>query len=509
MKYERSSGIILHPTSLPGPDGIGDFGPDAYQWLNFLAESRCNLWQVLPLGPTGYGDSPYQTFSAFAGNPYLISPTLLLEQGLLTYKDLSDRPSFNPELINFGEVIKWKLTILDRAFRNFQNQNSSLLNQSLKEFHISQQHWLDDFCLFMAIKESLGGNSWSTWPKPFRLRQPGALNEFRKNHEEEIDRQVFRQFIFFRQWNNLKDYANKKGIYIVGDVPIFIAHDSADAWSHSELFFFNKDRQPTVVAGVPPDYFSPTGQLWGNPLYRWDIHNQTGFQWWKDRIQAALSLFDFIRLDHFRGFAGYWEVQAGMPTAEKGRWVPGPGEDFFNSILSTFNDLPMIAEDLGEITPDVIKLRDQYNLPGMKILQFAFSSTPSDPFLPHNYPTNCVAYTGTHDNDTSCGWYESASEKERDFIRRYLECSGRDISWDMVRSIWSSVAVFALAPLQDFLSLGNFARLNFPGKPSGNWGWRFLPASLSQDLNDRLKELNFLYNRGGFIHHEESLAVQD
>lgn len=495
MKFSRSSGIILHPTSLPGPDGMGDLGPEAYRWVDFLAQCGCGLWQVLPLGPTGYGDSPYQCFSAFAGNPYLISPAILLEEQLLTRTDLADRPEFPSDRVEFGEVINWKLTLLDRAFDRFQKSRKVSLKQAFAAFTSTQSDWLDDFALFMAIKEKNGGGSWSQWPEALRKRDSKALQEFLNQNKLLVTRHKFRQFLFFSQWNAVHDYARQKGISIIGDVPIFVAYDSADAWSHPELFYINAKSQPTVVAGVPPDYFSPTGQLWGNPLYRWNIHKQSGYAWWLSRIRSALSLFDIIRLDHFRGFAGYWEVRAGKPTAEFGRWVHGPGAHFFEAMRKNLGDLPIIAEDLGEITPDVIELRDRFSLPGMKILQFAFGSTPSDPFLPHHYPVNCVAYTGTHDNDTTMGWYKSAPAKEQDLARRYLARSGDDIAWDLIRAVWASPAVMALAPLQDFLSLGTEARMNYPGRASGNWSWRMSPAVLSSSLQARVKEQNFLYSR--------------
>ena len=495
MKSKRSSGILLHPTSLPGPDGIGDLGPEAYRWLNFLYDSGCSLWQILPLGPTGYGDSPYQCFSAFAGNPYLINPALLLNDSLLTSQDLTTKPAFSDEKVQFSEVIPWKLALLDKAFSRFQTHNFPDLQIEFEKFKTDEKEWLDDYALFMGIKEKCGETAWNQWPEPLRKRKAKALAEFQSQHAPHIEKQRFRQFLFFRQWRFLREYAASKGIRIIGDIPIFISYDSADAWSHPELFALNSRGLPTVVAGVPPDYFSPTGQLWGNPLYRWEEHQKTGYAWWITRFQAALKIADIIRLDHFRGFAGYWEIPAGMPTAEKGRWVPGPGNDFLSHIQNALKDLPIIAEDLGEITPDVIELREAFQLPGMKILQFAFSATPQNPFLPHNYPCNCVAYTGTHDNDTSAGWFETASETERDFCRRYLFSSGAEIAWDMARAIWSSAANTTIAPLQDFLNLDSQSRMNFPGKPQGNWAWRMPPGSLTLHLVDRIREMNFLYDR--------------
>jgi 4-alpha-glucanotransferase len=498
MNYQRASGIILHPTSLPGPDGIGDLGPEAFRWVNFLDEAGCGLWQVLPLGPTGYGDSPYQCFSAFAGNPYLVSPALLLEDTLLTRMDLEDRPDFPEERVDFGPVINWKLIILERAYKYFRQNSNPKLVDEFEAFSKAQSLWLDDFSLFMAIKESLGGIVWNQWPEGLRNRVPEALDEFRKKNQTSIERFSFWQFLFFRQWVSLHRYASRKGIKIIGDIPIFVAFDSSDVWSHPELFFLNKKGLPSVVAGVPPDYFSPTGQLWGNPLYRWNIHKKEGYSWWIRRIQATLQMVDIIRLDHFRGFAGYWEVPFGKTTAETGRWVPGPGASFFSALMEELGDLPIIAEDLGEITPDVIELRDSFKLPGMKVFQFSFASDPEDPFLPHNYPTNCVAYTGTHDNDTSLGWYESAPQNQKDLCRRYLARDGSNISWDMIRVVWASVANMALAPMQDLLGLGTEARMNFPSKASGNWTWRLPIGAITTQLKDQLKEVNYLYSRDKF-----------
>jgi 4-alpha-glucanotransferase len=495
MEFKRSSGVLLHPTSFPGPDGIGDLGPEAFKWIDFLSESHCHLWQILPLGPTGYGDSPYQCFSAFAGNPYLISPALLMDSDLLTRVDLADRPQFKAESVDFGPVIEWKLKLLDRAFEHFKSSAAAPIRKEYAAFCKKNQQWLDDFALFMSIKEDQGGVSWDNWPVELRSRKAEALKKFAKEHTDAIEKHKLRQFLFYQQWDNVRAYAHEKEIQIIGDIPIFIAYDSADAWSHPELFYLNETGKPTVVAGVPPDYFSPTGQLWGNPLYRWEEHKKQNFSWWVERFRSVLKTVDIVRLDHFRGFAGYWEIPFGMPTAEVGRWVKGPGQDFFDAIKQQLGDLPIIAEDLGAITPDVVQLRDENALPGMKIFQFSFSSTPEDPFLPHNYPRNCVAYTGTHDNDTSLGWYESAPEAEKDLCRRYLARSGQDISWDLIRGVWSSVAMFSLCPLQDLLSLDTRARMNYPGRPSGNWGWRYRPDQINAALAERLKDLNFLYSR--------------
>ena len=496
MRSTRSAGIILHPTSLPGPDGIGDLGAEAYQWVRLLKKCGDDLWQVLPLGPTGYGDSPYQAFSAFAGNPYLISPALLLDDDLLTGEDLADRPDFPANQVAFGDVIQWKLTLLERAFARFRQTAPADLLAEMANFQARHEGWLNDYALFMAIKESEGGVSWDHWPVTLRNRDPQALLDFVRKNPEAIQRHIFRQFLFFRQWLQLKAFANENGVRIVGDIPIFVAYDSAEVWAKPELFYLDEKGKPTVVAGVPPDYFSPSGQLWGNPLYRWDVHARSGYSWWIERVRAMLTMVDIIRVDHFRGFAGYWEIEASMPTAEIGQWVPGPGADLFYAMEKALGGLPIIAEDLGEITPDVEQLRDTLNLPGMKVLQFAFSGSPYEPFLPHNYPVNCVAYTGTHDNDTSLGWYQHAPEKERDFARRYLAGSGEDIPLDMIRAVWASAAAITLAPLQDFLCLASEGRMNMPGNPSGNWSWR-MDADVLQDdaLIERIHELNFLYGR--------------
>lgn len=495
MKFKRSSGILLHPTSLPGDYGIGDLGPQAHKWIEFIDRAGCGLWQVLPLGPTGYGDSPYQCFSSFAGNPYLISPEALLEEDLLHSDDLVDRPDFSKNRVNYGALIPWKLGVLDRAFNRFQNTKSPNQKSAFEAFITKNKDWLDDFALFMALKEAHGGVSWVSWQPALRDRQPSALKRARQSHHTAVERQKFRQFLFFTQWEKLRQHAHQRGIRIIGDIPIFVAHDSCDVWAHRELFQLDELGNPTVVAGVPPDYFSPTGQLWGNPLYRWEAHTANGYRWWLARMCAVLQMVDIVRLDHFRGFAAYWEVPGDAKTAEKGRWVPAPGMDLLNTIQKQLGELPIIAEDLGVITPDVEKMRDHFHLPGMKILQFAFAGGPKDPFLPHNYPRNCVVYTGTHDNDTALGWYNRVDETEKDFYRRYLNRDGSNVSWDLIRASWASVAVFAFAPMQDFLSLGNEARMNYPGNPAGNWTWRMSESGMNTALNDNIKEINYLFAR--------------
>ncbi len=495
MQQNRASGILLHPTSLAGPDGIGDLGPEAFRWIDFLDQSGCQFWQILPLGPTGYGDSPYQCFSAYAGNPYLISATVLLDQGLLRKDELADRPDFPNEKVKYGEVIQWKMSFLKRAYENVQRQARKRLKTDFEAFKEEEKEWLEPFATFMAIKTSHGNVAWNEWAPDLRMRKAKALEAFKKDHAEEINFQAFLQFLFDQQWQAVHQYANEKEIRIIGDIPIFIAYDSADAWANKELFFLDDEGLPEVVAGVPPDYFSETGQLWGNPLYDWKQHKANHYTWWVKRFKAVLKQVDIVRLDHFRGFEAYWEIPYGNETAVEGRWVKGPGTDFLHAIKEQLGELPIIAEDLGVITPEVTAMRDTFNLPGMKILQFAFAGDTDDDFLPHNYPVNCVAYTGTHDNNTSRGWYDSAPEKEKDLCRRYLARSGQDIAWSMIRALWQSVAAWVIAPMQDFLSLGEWARMNYPGTPSGNWDWRMRSEAINEGLINRLRETNTLYGR--------------
>ncbi len=501
MKFERAGGILLHPTSLPSPYGIGDLGEQSYRFVDWLAGTGCKLWQILPLGPTGYGDSPYQCFSAFAGNHYLISPDELIQDGLLTHEDVADAPAFPASRADFSLLIPWKLNLLLKAFSRLPSMPKDF-RDGFDYFCAQNASWLNDYALFMALKDSHGGNAWNTWDKSLRTRKQSALDTARKELSNDIHRHSFYQYLFFRQWKSLRTYANNKGIKIIGDAPIFVAYDSADVWSHPELFFLDETGNPTVVAGVPPDGFSATGQLWGNPLYRWDVHKESGYAWWLERLKFALKTIDILRLDHFRGFAGYYEIPAADKTAEHGHWVPGPGSDFFRTIDSKLSDgaataeisLPIIAEDLGLVTPDVIALLEEFQLPGMKVLQFGFSG-PDNPFLPHNYVENCVAYTGTHDNDTARGWFESTTEHERSFALKYLNTIHDTFVWDLIRAVWASVAVIAVTPMQDLLNLGGEARMNFPSKLGGNWEWRMNEGDLSESLAERLKELNWLYSR--------------
>jgi 4-alpha-glucanotransferase len=493
LKLERAGGILLHPTSFPGNYGIGDLGGEAYRFVEWLAASGTHLWQVLPLGPTGYGDSPYACFSAFAGNPLLISPEKLVADGLLDLAELQNVPNFPHDKVDFGPVIEWA-------------QPNPNYIAGLQNFEAQNTLWLDEYALFMAAKAANGGAAWNTWEDTaLRLRDPQALSEWRTKLAPEIGFQKYIQYLFFDQWFALKNYANSKGVKIIGDIPIFVAFDSADVWANPNLFLLDEEGQPTHVAGVPPDYFSAKGQYWGNPLYRWDIMGQTGYAWWLDRIRASLRLTDYLRIDHFRGFAAYWEVPVNdEETAVHGRWVKAPGEDFFTTVKSALGEVPIIAEDLGVITPDVVKLRHLADMPGMRVLQFAFGAfdtDATDPFLPHNYEEETVAYTGTHDNDTSAGWWATASENERRNLLAYLDVDpashpdGGYVAWKMTRQIWGSVAKFAIVPLQDLFGLGAEARMNKPGVAAGNWGWRYHPSQLSDTLGGNLYHINVLYAR--------------
>ncbi|HUS14092.1 MAG TPA: 4-alpha-glucanotransferase [Chloroflexia bacterium] len=490
----RGSGILLHPTSLPGPYGIGDLGPAAYAWVDTLVRAGQKWWQVLPLGPTGYGDSPYQCFSAFAGNPYLVSPDALVQDGLITGADIGT-PSFPEDRVDFGPVIKFKVALLTRAWERFRHGAAAQLKGPFEAFCAEAAEWLDDYGLFMALKDAHGGGSWLEWPLPLKRRDEATLAKAKTDLADSIQQHKFRQFLFFRAWRALKAHANAQGVRLIGDIPIFVSSDSSDVWAHPEIFLLDEQRQPVAVAGVPPDYFSKTGQLWGNPLYNWERLKETGYAWWAARFRATLAQVDVVRLDHFRGFVAYWRIPAGMPTAEIGEWETGPGAEFLTGVRKALGGLPIIAEDLGIITPEVDGLREKFGLPGMRILQFAFGGATEDRFLPHTYEHNCVVYTGTHDNDTTRGWYQSATEAERDFCRRYLARDGSDVTWDLIRLAWSSVANLAVAPMQDVLDLGTEARMNLPGRPGGNWSWRFRASAVTPQLVGRLAELTALYAR--------------
>jgi 4-alpha-glucanotransferase len=492
--FSRSAGVLLHPTSLPGPYGLGDLGPAVHAWIDALASAGQSWWQVLPLGPTGFGDSPYQCFSAFAGNPYLVSPELLVRDGLLQQSDLAEM-QFPEGPIDYGPVIGRKQQMLLRAWQNFHAGSAAHLTGSFEAFAAENVDWLEDYALFMALKDFHSGKGWQDWPMELRRREPAALEAARRNCREAVRRQEFAQFLFFRQWGEVRQHARERGLRIIGDLPIFVSADSADVWSNPDLFMLDEHRRPTHVAGVPPDYFSTTGQLWGNPLYNWEALKQSGYRWWIGRLATVLKMVDVVRLDHFRGFEAYWEVPAGMPTAEIGRWVKGPGEELFLALRQALGGLPWIAEDLGVITKAVSDLREGLRLPGMRVLQFAFGGQPENLFLPHNYEPNTVVYTGTHDNDTTHGWFATLPPHERAFLSRYAPWVGREAAWELLRLAWSSVADLALTPLQDVLGLGTEARMNLPGRPAGNWCWRLLPDQLTRGHLERLADLTTLYSR--------------
>ncbi len=485
----------MHPTSLPNDFGIGDFGRSAYEFVDFLERSKQTYWQILPLGPTGYGDSPYQSFSAFAGNTNLISPEMLVEDKLLSEDDLNEKPDFPKTKVDYGKVIEWKNDLLKRAYSNFRVRANSNMRNSFQTFIQEVAEWLNDYALFRTIKLSQEQKNWLEWDAPLRMRQEDALREVRHELFEEIQEQKFYQFIFFKQWMRLKNYANGKGIKIIGDLPIFVSFDSADVWCNPQEFKLNEDLTPKVVAGVPPDYFSKTGQLWGNPIYDWEKMKSGGFSWWVSRVRFALTMADILRIDHFRGFGAAWEVPGEDKTAENGTWVNVPGKYLFQTLKNELIDLPLMAEDLGEITPDVEELRDGFGFPGMRILQFGFGGDSGSSYLPHNFIKNCVAYTGTHDNDTTVGWFDSLKKKDRKFCLKYLGSNGREIHWDFIRAIWSSVANTAITPMQDVLGLDNDARMNLPASKSGNWNWRCVDGYFSEEIVPRLKELTEIYGR--------------
>lgn len=499
MEARRASGILLHVSSLPGPHGIGDLGPEAYEFVDSLVRAGQGIWQVLPLGPTGFADSPYQSFSAFAGNASFIDLRELRSHGWLTEADLAGAPAFSPRTVMYDEVTPWRADQLRRAFSRFQLQARPEDQAAVESFRADNRYWLPDYALFQALKDYHGGVAWTKWPRPLIARQPKVIEAWTQRLAKEIEFYTFVQWCFFRQWLSLKEYANARGVRIVGDVPIFVAHDSADVWANPTLFQLDEHGQPRFVAGVPPDYFSATGQLWGNPLYDWDRLAALGYDWWLRRLRQATQLFDLVRLDHFRGFAAHWEVPGDALTAAAGRWAPGPGETFFTAAIAQLGTLPLIAEDLGVITPQVEALRDQFQWPGMRILQFAFGDDPLAPhYRPHNFLPNCVVYTGTHDNDTTVGWFRSEAgegttrsaeqiAREREHVLRYLNADGRQVHLDFIRLAMASVARLAIYPMQDVLGLGTEARMNLPSTTAGNWRWRLLPGQFTATHEQQLK----------------------
>ncbi|MEO0985555.1 MAG: 4-alpha-glucanotransferase [Cyanobacteria bacterium J06639_14] len=497
MPFQRASGILLHPTSFPGQYGMGDLGPKAYEFVDFLAATGQQIWQILPLGPTGHGNSPYMSYSAMAGNNMLISLDQLRDRELLTQEDLDHFPYFPEDFVDFGRVLPAKQSLLEKAAAAFQSKADEETQAEYAQFCEDHAFWLDDYAFFMALKQAHGGASWHTWDEAIARRTPQAMTTWHQKLAQVIDVHKYFQFEFYRQWSALKAYANERHIQIVGDMPIYVAHDSADVWACPENFMIDeKTLEPSEMAGVPPDYFSETGQLWGNPTYNWEVLEKSGFSWWLQRLKALLDYVDLTRIDHFRGFEAYWAVDEGETTAMNGKWIEAPGEAFFNTVKDEFGSLPILAEDLGVITPEVEALRDKFGFPGMKILQFAFGDNHNNPYLPFNCVRNCVIYTGTHDNDTTVGWFDKASEYERDRVLRYLGGLSPDgIHWSMTRLALGSIANQAIIPLQDLLGLGSHARMNSPGKADGNWGWRYRSEALTGELRDRLRELTKLYGR--------------
>jgi 4-alpha-glucanotransferase len=493
----RASGLLLHVTSLPSPYGIGDVGPFALRWIDQLHEAGQSWWQALPLGPTGYGNSPYQSASSFVGNELLISPDWLIEDGLLSESDCTP-PPFASNAVDYGMVTEFKRRLLDRAWSNFNAVTSPELLIAFEQFCHEQAHWLEDYALFRALKARHNGAYYLEWPVELVKRVPAALAQARRELTSQMDQVRFAQFLLFRQGERLKRHASAKGVRLIGDLPFFVSPDSSDVWANPELFLLDEQQRPQFVAGVPPDYFSSEGQLWGNPVYNWDAIKRTGYRWCIDRLRALLAHVDVIRLDHFRGFAAAWHVPGSAPTARSGHWVPGPGADLFNAVKRELCVLPFIAEDLGLITPDVYALRDEFQVPGTRVLQFAFDGHSDNPYLPQNYVANSVVYTGTHDNPTSREWYEDLPEYQRQNFWRSLQSSESEsggAAWDLMRLAWSSVAALAIAPLQDLLNLGREARMNVPGRPDGNWTWRCTEEMLSAPAFDSLGELTRSSNR--------------
>lgn len=495
MISTRASGILLHPTSLPGKYGIGDLGGEAYKFVDFLVAAGQKYWQILPLGPTGYGNSPYSAYSAFAGNTLLISIENLVSDKLLPESFVENTPQFPSNKVDFDKVVEWKTETLLHAFEIFKAEPNSPIKVEFEYFCRENAWWLDDYAIFRAVKTSHDTKPWYDWAEPLRIRENTALETVRSQLAREIQAERFYQYLFFRQWLAVRKYANENGVAIIGDIPIFVALDSVDVWCNQSKFKLNKDGSPKVVSGVPPDYFSKTGQLWGNPIYDWEAMQRDNFGWWTARISFTLKLVDVVRLDHFIGFARNWEVPGGDKTAENGRWNEVPGRELFLTLRERLGELPLIAEDLGAMTPAVEKLRDDFGFPGMHILQYAFGGDANNRDLPHNYIRNSVAYTGTHDNDTTAGWYRSASKNERTFCREYTGSNGRKIYWDLIRTVLASVANTAIVPMQDILGLGSEHRMNLPASMSGNWNWRMAANAVTDNLAARLKQITKNYGR--------------
>lgn len=487
---ERGSGIIMHITSLPNKYGIGSFGEEAFKFVDFLKNAGQKHWQVLPLGPTGYGDSPYQCFSAFAGNPYFIGLDLLVKDGLLRLEDIENIDlGQEKERVDYYKIFKNKMEILKKAYKNNK--------ESLEEFKLENKKWIEDYGLFMALKNKFDLKAWYTWDKDIRFREKEAMDKYKKELEDEIDYWIFLQYVFHKQWRSLKEYANSNGIKIIGDIPIYVAGDSCDVWADHKMFLLDEERVPLRVAGCPPDYFSETGQLWGNPLYDWEYLDKNNYIWWIDRIKTSLKLYDLVRIDHFRGFEAFWSIPYGDETAINGEWVKGPGVKLFNKVKDELGEVNIIAEDLGLLTQEVIDFLKETGFPGMKVLQFAFSRDYESQYVPHNHIKNCIVYTGTHDNDTFLGWFQD--EKNKDdvgYAKEYLKLSEEEgYNWGFIRGAWSSVAALAMAPMQDFLGLDNNYRMNKPSIAENNWTWRAREEQLNEDLEHKIKKLTELYKR--------------
>lgn len=501
MRFPRSTGTLVHPTSFPSQYGMGDFGHEAKKFIDFLQETDQTIWQVLPLTPTGYGNSPYASYSAFAGNHYLISPDILVEKELISRAEAGKAILPQTTTADYDQAFLNKDRLFKLASEKFYETKSPEDEEKLSQFKKANAEWLPDYCLFMACSKANNREPWNLWEPGLAQRKSSVIKKFAKKHQDEIEYQTWLQFEFFNQWYDLKDYANSKNIRVVGDIPIFVDHNSADVWANPKYFEVDKQGNRQLVAGVPPDYFSETGQLWGNPLYKWDVLEKDEYSWWVDRFKQMFDLFDAIRVDHFRGFDEYWAVSAKEKTAQKGDWKKGPGHKLFHTIREKLGDLPIIAEDLGVMTPGVEKLRDDFQFPGMRILQFAFGSGAENSYLPHNFNQNCVVYTGTHDNDTTIGWYHSAPEFEKHQAREYTRSDGAEIQWELIRYGMMSVADQAIFPLQDFMNLDAEHRMNIPGTVQNNWEWRFTHQMLENVDRERIKYLIKLSNRVGVTAH--------
>lgn len=495
MRFPRSCGSLVHPTSFPGKYGMGDFGFEARQFLDFLESTHQTIWQILPLTPTGYGNSPYASYSAFAGNPYLISPDLLVEKGLLTQNEAAAAELPSTATADYDAAFELRTKLYKKACARFYKNGDAETEKLFHTFKEENSHWLDDYVLFRACSLHFNQQPWNTWDNDIAQRKPEALKKYREKFRSEIEYQLWLQFEFNEQWMSLKKYANDKGIRIIGDIPIFVDHNSSDVWANPQYFEVDHNGNRQLVAGVPPDYFSATGQLWGNPLYKWDELEKTGYSWWIDRFKQMFKNCDAIRVDHFRGFEAYWQVHASMKTAENGEWVKGPGAKLFKTILKECGELPIIAEDLGFVTKGVEELRDSFNFPGMNIIQFAFDSDSTNSFLPHNYRRNSVTYTGTHDNDTSIGWYRTTHETEKHRARTYTRSDGTGINWEFIRLGMLSVSDQFIVPLQDFMNLDSEHRMNIPGTSSNNWQWRYTKEMLDAVDADAIRHLIELSNR--------------